>query len=95
MLLAALSCLHEKLHAAGDSQRCQVVETAISQFANSFKALLLSSTQMNQASASGQPVDWQQVGSHSLQLTKVAHRPGVPDDSHTSDIQLMQHATAS
>ena len=60
LLLAALSLLHQKMHSQRDTQRCQVVEAAISQFASSFKALLLDSTQPSQAPA-GQQVSWQQV----------------------------------
>ena len=63
MLLAALRCLHGKLHEAGEPQRCQVVQTAISLFANKFQALLLlDSNQTGRVAASGQPPSWQQVG---------------------------------
>ena len=66
MLLAAFSCLHGKLHEAGEPQRCQVVQTAIALFANKFQALLLGASQASQAAASGQPPSWQQVPLNSI-----------------------------
>lgn len=74
MLLAALSCLHGKLHeAGGEPQRCQVVQTAISLFANKFQALLLlDSDHSGRVAASGQPPSWQQVGAPRL------HTPWAP-----------------
>lgn len=64
MLLAAFGCLDGKLHEAGQPQRCQVVQTAISLFANKFQALL-GSDQAGQVAASGQPPSWQQVSLNS------------------------------
>ncbi|KAL3153518.1 hypothetical protein ABBQ38_011849 [Trebouxia sp. C0009 RCD-2024] len=59
MLLAALSCLHAKLHSAGDTQRCQVLQTAISVFASKFQALLGSGPPAGQQA---QPASWPQGG---------------------------------
>ena len=64
MLLAAFTSLRDKLHEAGEVQRCQVVETAISHFVNTFQVLLLGSDQAAQVAASGQPASWQQVFLH-------------------------------
>lgn len=58
MLLAALSSLHAKLHSAGDTQRCQVLQTAMSLFATKFQALLLSSDPARELVP---PASWLQV----------------------------------
>ncbi|KAL3142038.1 hypothetical protein ABBQ32_004670 [Trebouxia sp. C0010 RCD-2024] len=59
MLLAALSSLHAKLHSAGDTQRCQVLQTAMSLFATKFQALLLSSDPARELVP---PASWLQGG---------------------------------
>lgn len=71
MLLAAFSCLYEKLREAGEAQRCQLAQTAVSLFAQKFQALLLGSD------TAGQPASWQQV---SLDYTA----PPLPSSSPSS-----------
>ena len=85
MLLAALSMLHEWLHLAGDTKRCQLIELAITHFMKRFRPALLDNSQQGPTAAptdSEQAVSQQQVsnstckGSMLILKGKVAFRRG-------------------
>ncbi len=74
MLLAALSLLHERLHSAGDTPRCQVIEMAITQLVKTFRAALADNALQGPAAASpdaGQAVAWQQVRLSAAKLLRL------------------------
>ena len=61
MLLGALSMLHEWLHLARDTKRCQLVELAITHFMKRFRPALLDNSQQDPGAAPTEAAPQQQV----------------------------------